>query len=36
MDILNNNEVRAFGNILVLVESIASLGGVDGVPIDEN
>lgn len=36
MDILKDNEVCAFGNSLILVELIASLGGVDGVPINEN
>jgi hypothetical protein len=33
---MKDNEVCAYGNSLVLVESIDSLGGADGVPIDEN
>jgi len=36
MDILKDNEVRAFGNSSVLATLIVSLGGVDGVPINEN
>jgi hypothetical protein len=36
MDILKDNEVRAFGKSSILVTLIVSLGGVDGVPINEN
>jgi hypothetical protein len=36
MDILKDNDVRASGNSSVLVESIDSLGGADGVPTDES
>jgi hypothetical protein len=36
MDFLKDNKVHAFGNSLVFAESIASLGGADGVPTYEN
>ncbi len=36
MDILKDSEVRVFGNSSILATLIVSLGGLDGVPIDEN
>jgi len=36
MDILKDNEVCAYGNSSLLFESIASLGGANGVLINES